>query len=181
MQEPLSDYSVVSTILSVILFESFSYSGDCYTDTFFFFPTSQLFKKVLVEIESSHCMGGALTLFTLLALFQQIYRQRHNVLETKTKVSARKIYFLSSFQSNSYIQFRQELIQYFLFILSKFEYLTTIQHGIQPRKLPNFRVIFEQRLLIKLFPQNASHDVAVKNKNKTLRVTEMDIQRVVKV
>ena len=42
-------------------------------------------KKILVEIESSHCVGGALTFFTIIALFSKIY------LETKTKVSARNV------------------------------------------------------------------------------------------
>ena len=34
--------TVVSTILSVIIFNSFSYCGDCYTETFFLFNTSYI-------------------------------------------------------------------------------------------------------------------------------------------
>ena len=52
----LSQTVVVSTVLSVVLFNSFWYCGDCYTGAFFLFPLSQFFKKILVEIESLHCM-----------------------------------------------------------------------------------------------------------------------------
>ena len=51
---------VVSKTFYLILFDSFRYCGDCF-NKLFFFPTSLLFKKVLVEIESSRCVGGALT------------------------------------------------------------------------------------------------------------------------
>ena len=44
-------WAVVSTILSLILFDSFWYCGHCSPKAFFFFPTSKLFKKVLVELE----------------------------------------------------------------------------------------------------------------------------------
>ena len=36
---------VVSTIISGVIFESFSYCGDCYQQKSFLFVTSQLFKK----------------------------------------------------------------------------------------------------------------------------------------
>ena len=45
-QKKMSSQQVVSRILYFILFDSFSYSGDCYQQKpFFFFQTSSLFKK----------------------------------------------------------------------------------------------------------------------------------------
>ena len=64
---------VVSTIVFCVLFVSFSYCGECYFKTAFYFWRHNCSKKVLVEIESSLCKGGALTCFTFIALFHANY------------------------------------------------------------------------------------------------------------
>ena len=67
-----SSHSHLQTaILSVILLDSFWYCGDCYIEAFFFLSYVIVVQKLLVEIESSHCKGGALTTSTV-----DVYQQK---------------------------------------------------------------------------------------------------------
>ena len=54
---------VVSTILNYMLFVSFWYCGDYYKYSFLFHSCSK--KKLLVEMEHSHCMGGGINFLAL--------------------------------------------------------------------------------------------------------------------